>query len=259
MRRFELAIASLSNPGKRAANEDALCTGEAGSTTFAVLSDGAGGHARGAEASSRAVAAIEAALRGAGAFEALALRTALRGAHAEIERRQRQAKGRDRMHATAVALWIDGRHDLVLWSHVGDSRLYRLRYGVIDRLTVDDSVVQRMVDGGVLTAQQAETHPMKNQLLAALGMHGPLDPRGPGAPDPLVDGDVFLLCTDGWWSALTDAEIAATWVDADTPEAWLAAMRRLIEARALPDQDNYSAIAVCVSDPQEDTQALEGD
>ena len=160
------------------------------------------------------------------------------------------------MHATVIALWLDTRHDRCVWSHVGDSRLYRLRYGAVDRVTADDSVVQRMLEGGILTPQQAQDHPMKNQLLAAVGMQDGLEPHTLAQPEPLDDGDAFLLCTDGWWGALTDLQITATLTDADTPQRWLEAMRALILARAAPAQDNFSAIALWVRDPAESTQSM---
>ena len=265
---FEISIATCSECGQRAANEDALRVGEAGTARYAVLADGAGGHARGAEAARRVVDHIEAALRsaasagvsaGVSAFTGDHLTQALLSAHVALQLDQMGAQGRRRMHATVIALWLDTRHDRALWSHVGDSRLSRLRYGAVDRVTADDSVVQRMLEGGILTPQQAQDHPMKNQLLAAVGMQDGLEPHTLALPEPLDDGDAFLLCTDGWWGALTEAQITATLLDADTPQRWLAAMRDLILAQAAPAQDNFSAIAVWVSDPAESTQSMADD
>lgn len=258
---FEISIAACSECGQRAGNEDALRVGGAGATQYAVLSDGAGGHERGAEASRRVVEHIEAGLRataaaGVSAFTGDHLKQALLSAHVALQLDQMGAQGRRRMHATVVALWIDTRHDRCVWSHVGDSRLYRIRYGAVDLVTADDSVVQRMLEGGILTPQQALAHPMKNQLLAAVGMQDGLEPHTLAQPVPLDDGDAFLLCTDGWWGRLTDAQIVATLTDAETPQAWLDAMRELILAQAAPGQDNFSAIAVWVTDPAESTQSM---
>ena len=254
---FEISIAACSECGQRASNEDALRVGATGRTHYAVLSDGAGGHERGAEASRRVVDHIEAALRSAAAaFAGDHLTQALLSAHVALQLDQVGAQGRRRMHATVVALWIDTRHDRAVWSHVGDSRLHRLRYGAVDLVTADDSVVQRMLDGGALTPQQALDHPMKNLLLAAIGMPDGLEPHTLVQPVPLDDGDAFLLCTDGWWGGLTDAQIIATLTDADTPQGWLDAMRELILAQAAPGQDNFSAIAVWVTDPAESTQSM---
>lgn len=254
---LEISVATCSECGQRAGNEDALRVGASGGTQYAVLSDGAGGHERGAEASRRVVDHVEAALRPvASVFDADHLTHALLSAHVALQRDQVGAQGRRRMHATVVALWIDTRHDQALWAHVGDSRLYRLRYGAVDLLTVDDSVVQRLLVGGVLTPQQAQNHPMKNQLLAAVGMQDEVEPHTLAQPEPLVDGDAFLLCTDGWWAALTEDQIISTLTDAATPQGWLAAMCELILAQAVPGQDNFSAIAVWVTDPAESTQSM---
>lgn len=254
---LDISIATCSECGRRAANEDALCVGRAGSTQYAVLSDGAGGHERGAEASRRVVEHIETGLRSAAsAFASDHLTQALLSAHVVLQLDQMGAQGRRRMHATVVALWIDTRHDRAVWSHVGDSRLYRLRYGAVDLVTADDSVVQRMLEGGILTPQQAQDHPMKNQLLAAIGMQDGLEPHTLAEPESLDDGDAFLLCTDGWWGLLTDAQITGTLTSADTPQGWLDAMRELILVQAAPGQDNFSAIAVWVSDPAEATQSM---
>lgn len=256
---FEISMATCSECGHRAANEDALRAGDAGATRYAVLADGAGGHARGAEAARHVVEHVEQALRSAASTHAFAgqcLTRALLSAHEALQREQVGAQGSGRMHATAVALWIDTRRDRAVWSHVGDSRLYRMRYGSIDSVTADDSVVQRMLEGGMLTPQQAQSHPLKNQLLAAIGMQDGLEPHTLVRPEPLDDGDAFLLCTDGWWGALSEAQMIATLTDADTPQGWLAAMRSLILAQAAPGQDNFSAIAVWVADPAESTHAM---
>jgi serine/threonine protein phosphatase PrpC len=158
------------------------------------------------------------------------------------------------MHSTVVVLWIDLRRANALWSHVGDSRLYRVRDGVAVLLTSDDSVVQRMVDAGLMSAEQAGTHPQKNQLLAALGVEDDVEPHTASAA--LRDGDAFLLCSDGWWDALDAAAIADDLARSDGPHDWLEAMHERIRARAAPRQDNFSAIALCLRDGGEATRPI---
>jgi serine/threonine protein phosphatase PrpC len=251
---FDVTMATCSDRGQRATNEDALRVGCVGVTHYAVLSDGAGGHARGAEASRRVVDHIETALRATEAtFVPARLTQVLRSSHDELQREQLGAQGRGRMHATVVVLWIDGKNDRAIWSHVGDTRLYRLRYGAVDLVTTDDSVVQQMLEGGLLTPQQAQDHPLKNQLLAAIGMQDDVDPHTVTDAATLEDGDAFLLCTDGWWGVLDDADITGTLSDSDTPQAWLNAMHKLITARAAAGQDNFSAVGVWVCDPTQRT------
>jgi serine/threonine protein phosphatase PrpC len=255
---LDITMATCSECGQRASNEDALRAGQSGAMRYAVLADGAGGHERGAEASRRVVDRVEASLRTA-TFAPDSLTDALLTAHAELQNAQVGKHGRRRMHATVVALWIDSRSDRAVWSHVGDSRLYRLRYGAVDLVTVDDSVVQRMLESGVLTPQQAQDHPMKNQLLAAVGMQDGVEPHTLPQSVDLEDGDAFLLCSDGWWSLLSDSDMTGTLSDADSPQAWIDAMHALIDERSVPGQDNFSAIAVWVSDPEESTRSMEED
>ena len=248
---IDIAIAARSELGKRSRNEDKLIAGREGAMWLAVLADGAGGHRGAAEAAQLAVEHIDALLHDEQArFDPDTLTRALRSAHAQVQRHQATMEGLDRMHTTVVVLWIDSSRGLALWSHVGDSRLYRIRHGEIALLTADDSVVQRMVDAGLLTAQQADVHPQKNQLIAALGIDDEVEPHTVVDAQMLQEGDAFLLCSDGWWGALDEGDIVTAADDASSPDEWLAAMQRRIDSLAAPHQDNFSAIGVWVGDAE---------
>lgn len=249
-----IRFASLTDRGARQDNEDALVHGESRSGHYAVLADGAGGHQRGAEAAQRSVECIERILRDDPVgFSPANLSQIVRLAHWELQHHQHSDDRDARMHCTIVVLWVEPGAQHVLWTHVGDSRLYRIRHGRTDFVTSDDSVVQRLVQTGVIGADQSKRHPHKNELLAALGIAGEVDPHTVVRPVELHEGDAFLLCTDGWWEAFDEAAIAAALGRALTPEDWLADMRARIVACGKPRQDNYSAIAVWVGDPAEVT------
>lgn len=249
-----IRIAACSEQGARKANEDAIAHGLAGNGHYALLCDGAGGHSRGAEAAQRAVACAERALREESlAFTPAALSKLVRRAHAELLAHQDSEHVEARMHCTMVALWIEAGSRHVLWSHVGDSRLHRFRHGRIDVVTADDSVVQRMVQSGLIRPDQMHDHPQKNQLLAALGMAGDIEPNTVARPVELCEGDAFLLASDGWWGAFDDQALACSLSRALAPDRWLSDMRAQIESRALRGQDNFSAIAVWIGDPGEVT------
>lgn len=251
---FTIHIASRSEQGARQGNEDDLRHGTTGVGWYAIVADGAGGHRRGAEAAHRAVACIESLLNDeALSFTPANLTYAVRSAHAVVQDHQDSEKLDARMHCTVVVLWIEPMANYALWTHVGDSRLYRVRQGLSELMTVDDSVVQRMVRAGLISAEQASTHPQKNQLLAALGIDGDVHPHTVVRPVELRDGDAFLLCTDGWWEPLDGVALAATMAASHTPDEWLDRMQRHIESRANPKQDNFSAIAVWVGDPSDVT------
>jgi serine/threonine protein phosphatase PrpC len=233
--------------GARDHNEDDLRAGQGGDLAWWVLSDGAGGHSRGDEASRRVVATVDEQVQRTAAVEGLSaarLGHAIEQAHARLNADQAHLQGRHRMHATVVALCLDRVRGEAVWAHVGDSRLYLLRAGVVTALTRDDSVVQQMVDAGFLTAEAALHHPRKNQLLCALGGAEPIEVHVSEPPLPVQAGDSFLLCSDGWWDVVTPDAIARTHRHAVDAADWLQRMRSLILEANEPNQDNYSAVAV---------------
>jgi PPM family protein phosphatase len=260
---IQVRMASCSQIGARSQNEDAVAFGQGPMGHFAVLADGAGGHRRGAEAAQHAVAQVESVLKGYSgeslAFSSSNLTHLVQLAHAELLQRQDSTQLDARMHCTIVALWIEPSVGHVLWTHVGDSRLYRLRHSQVDIVTADDSVVQRMVQAGLIRPDQMREHPQKNQLLAALGMEGEIEPHTVVRPVQLSEGDAFLLCSDGWWEGFEANDLVKTLSHALDPEQWLDAMRKLIEARGRPRQDNFSAVAVWIGDPGEVTHPGEED
>ncbi len=253
----EVAIASRSEVGARSRNEDYVQFGAVESGWYAVLADGAGGHRNGAIASDLVVRIAAHELRSRAAKEALqpqALAEIALAANDALNRQQDGLHGHHRMHATLVILWIDGALQHALWSHVGDSRLYVLRRGRVDHVTRDDSVVQSMVDAGLLAPEQARDHPNRNQLIAALGSDEPLEPHICDVAFPIRDGDAFLLCSDGWYDLLAVADIEATLARAASAEDWLSAMQHFVQQRQRSNQDNFSAIAVWIGDPAENTR-----
>lgn len=251
-----IRMCSATHVGARQRNEDNLRLGLGPGGAFAVLADGAGGHANGAEASHHTVSVIEQLLSSPQArFAPETLSQAIRAAHAELHRHQGGTHASASMHSTAVVLWVDSAEQHALWSHVGDSRLYRFRHGRSDLLTVDDSVVQRMVQAGLLSADHARNHPQKNHLLAALGIEGDVEPHTVARAVHLLEGDAFLLCSDGWWDHFEPQELGDALARAQSPQEWLDDMQAQVMRRAGPQQDNFTAIAVWVGNPGEMTIA----
>lgn len=247
-----IRTAAASEQGARSHNEDAVAIGRAGDGHYAVLADGAGGHRHGAEAAERTVACMARQWQNAAAdFTPEGLTQMVHQAQAELLAHQTVAAPEARMHCTLVALWLAPGCGQVLWTHVGDSRLYRFRHGHADVVTLDDSVVQQMVQAGLINPEQARHHPQKNQLTAALGMAGEITPHTVVRPVEVLPGDAFLLCSDGWWGDLTLDELAIGLGQTLDPAHWLDTMRARITALARPRQDNFSAVALWVGDPAE--------
>lgn len=251
---MHIEVASRSEVGQRSHNEDDLRHGTSGSQVYAILADGAGGHSNGAMASDIVVRTAAVLLQRATVFSPAVLEAAIEEANDVLNEGQLGLKSHQRMHATVVALWIDAQAGEALWAHVGDSRLYRVRQGHATQLTSDDSVVQHMVNAGFIKPEEARNHPRKNQLLAAMGSEEMPHVHVTTAPEPLREGDAFLLCTDGWWDHLEPEDIERCMLGADSPRAWLDKMAAQVAAQRVPNQDNYTAVAVWVGNPAEVTR-----
>lgn len=107
------------------------------------------------------------------------------------------------MGTTVVILIL--KDNQAFFGHVGDSRLYLLRGNIFTSLTRDHSFVQHLVDKGLITPKEAETHPRRNEITKALGISENLIPDINSIK--VHKGDRFLLCTDGLNSMLSDEEI----------------------------------------------------
>lgn len=249
-----IQVASRSEVGARAHNEDDLRHGSNGPLRFIVVSDGAGGHSNGAMASDLVVRTTALILQRTAEFTPAVLAQAIEQANEAVNAGQQGLKAHQRMHATVVCLWLDADQHQALWANVGDSRLYRVRRGRAQTLTRDDSVVQQMVDAGFIKPEEARHHPRKNQLLAAMGMEEAMQVHVPAQPDVVQDGDAFLLCTDGWWDHFELEDLEDTLHDAPSPQAWLDKMADVVVQRQTPNQDNYTAVAVWVGNPAETTR-----
>jgi len=161
-----------------------------------------------------------------------ALVAAFYAAHANI---QRYAMGHTQlqgMGTTCTALSIVGRP--LFFAHVGDSRLYLIRPDSVSRLTRDHSYVGRLVESGIVRLEDAETHPQRHILTAALGSGREVLPDMPEHPLALQDGDALVLCTDGLWSLVGDKELALT-VRSGTPAEACAALVKAALERGGPD------------------------
>ncbi len=245
---LQVEIASRCEAGERSHNEDSLRHGRTGSHWYAVLSDGAGGHRGGAEASDIVVRTTTLGFQSATEASPEHLTRLLCDVHDTVVLNQ-NGHHHDRMHATVVALWIDVRRAQAIWSHVGDSRLYLLRRGRVIHVTQDDSVVQRLVMAGHITPEEAQSHPSRNQLVSAMGAGNGVHPRTMTQPFAMEDGDAFLLCSDGWWEHFDATAIEAAAATAGNADEWLALMAGRIREAADPRQDNYSAVALRISRP----------
>lgn len=230
-----------SDPGRvRPLNQDAVsCTSDPSGRRghLLLIADGMGGEKAGEVASRIAVDVVAEVYFAADLPPAEALRAALREANARIHHAAARPERRG-MGTTCSALAL---RDGEAWTaHVGDSRIYRLRRGALERLTRVHSLwAQHVSEQGISPAHRAG----QNILMRTLGNPGEIE-IDVGPPLELQDGDRFVLCSDGLWDLVTDPEIAAAaeHTSIDT------ACESLVDlANARGGHDNISVVLVHVA------------
>lgn len=252
MRHVELAV--LSRQGGRARNEDACGHWRSEQRLCCVVADGAGGHGGGDVASKLVVRHVIEQASLAPLARTDEVEDLLIDTNAQVRRHQAETGPTRDMRSTVVALFIDLSCHEALWGHAGDSRLYLFRDGLMLSHTRDHSVVQAMVDAGLLRPEQVRKHPRRSELHSALGgLAEDLIVSTAARPWQLEAGDAFLLCTDGLWEYVDEAEMCASLSQALDPRAWLARLEQLVLQHAAEGgkvgHDNFSGIAVWIGEP----------
>jgi len=247
MGRFWWKCAALSDLGRvRRSNEDSVhCSAESG---VFVVADGMGGHAAGEVASAIASEWIAERLCSGCATMDLdeiedRFRTAFVEAGREILRQAAENTAQLGMGTTATVLLLrrDGQYVI---GHIGDSRAYLVRDGIITQITRDHSWVQEQVDRGMITPEQARNHPQSNIITRALGTEA--------YPTPdlydgwLRKGDIFLLASDGLTDMVDDDHLLTILLREEDPETCVGRLVR--EANLAGGLDNITALVARVED-----------
>ena len=196
---------------------------------FAVA-DGVGGAQAGEIASRLAAAALEE--RAPDALGESTLVELLQEANDRIYRHSLEDPAAAGMGTVVTALLVDEEAGEVAIGHVGDSRAYRLRDGVLEQLTPDHSLVGELVRAGRLSTEEAENHPHRSVITRAVGTEPSVDVETMTLP--LEPGDLYLICSDGLTDIVRDEQIAelirnAT-ADLAAPETLVDAAEALVDA-----------------------------
>ena len=211
--------------------------------TLTVVCDGMGGHLGGEVASNLAIETISRLYYASDRPAADALKDALQLANSAIH----EAAGKDGrlsgMGTTCTALVLLGRQ--AICAHVGDSRLYMIRAAEIFLLTEDHSAVMEMVKHGIISREEARHHEDKNVILRALGTSPTVEPTLWDQPLAVLEGDKFLLCSDGLYDLVEDEEIRASVVDAI--DDYAACEKLIAIAKERGGHDNITVCIVSVS------------
>lgn len=237
--------AGISEVGGKKVNEDSYAIFSQPPWGCFVVADGLGGHGAGDVASQAAIQAIGSLFKSRPGMSDEHLNLYINEAQGEIRRLQKSNLKYKAMRSTVILLISDGQQ--ARWIHVGDSRLYYFRNGVLSDYTLDQSVPQALVRAGEISYEQIRFHEDRNRLLQALGSENPPRFQMAAKAVTLSRGDAFLLCSDGFWEWVLESEMQKDLHKAGSSRQWLDLMHKRLLNAAKPGNDNYSAVAVMIS------------
>jgi protein phosphatase len=203
---------------KRKGNEDSHCVNP--EQRLFVVADGMGGHAAGEVASRVAVDSINEfvcltsgdeeitwpfGLDDGMSYDGNRLKTAIRHANRKVLDATREKNEYEGMATTVAAVLVDGSEANL--GHVGDSRIYSFGEGGLEQLTSDHSWVNEQLQSGIISADQARNHPLRNVVTRALG--GKLELAVDMQTRTMRPGEILLICSDGLTTMVPDPRIEA--------------------------------------------------
>jgi PPM family protein phosphatase len=218
---------------RRTRNEDAYVF----EPPLFAIADGMGGARAGEVAAGIAATALRDGRRDV--IDEASLEASIEEANRRVWERSVADPSTAGMGTTVTVALVHGGGGEIVFGHVGDSRAYRLRGDVLEQITTDHSLVAELVESGVLTPEEAETHPQRSAITRAVGTERAIEVdvfTVPGEP-----GDLFLLCSDGLTDMLTEEAIASALLDADRDPA-RAAERLVAAANARGGEDNITVV-----------------
>lgn len=243
--------AASSHIGKiRATNQD---SGSVGRHLY-VVADGMGGHAGGDVASALAVQHLSRLDRPYSSVDEAreTLFTNILEAGRELTTTVEEHPELTGMGTTVSAMIRVGSQMVI--AHIGDSRIYRLREGVLEQITSDHTFVQRLVDSGRITPEEAAVHPRRSVLMRVLG---DVDAE-PEVDTHVVDthpGDRWLLCSDGLSGYVSERDIAETLLTVDDVE--LVCHKLITQTLSEGAPDNVTVVVVRVTEDLETSPPAE--
>jgi len=234
--------AAASHVGKiRANNQD---SGYVGDHLF-VVADGMGGHAGGDVASALTIQALALTDHAFDSVEAAESELV----QALLEANQELAEAvYEHPELTGMGTTVSGMvrvDDRMVIAHIGDSRIYRWRAGELEQITKDHTFVQRLVDSGRITPEEAAVHPRRSVLMRVLG-DVDITPEIDTMVVDAAPGDRWLLCSDGLSGYVTEAKIAD--VLESTPDPVEAAQLLIDDTLDHGAPDNVTVVIVGVGD-----------
>jgi PPM family protein phosphatase len=240
---LRIEYGARSDPGRvRASNEDSYIAGI--NSAIFLVADGMGGHAAGEIASQIAASTVEEVVSGKTVDSNMEdlLRLAVQKANASVYETQKLKPECRGMGSTLTVLtFLDNRYFV---AQVGDSRAYLFRNKTLSQLTRDHSLVWPLYESGILTKDDISRHPQKNLITRSIGTQPQVE--ADLQKGEALEGDVFLLCSDGLTDVLSDQEIEQMISYTDRhPQALSELLINAANAGGGPD--NVTAVVVCLA------------
>ena len=242
---MNFSVHQASHIGNRKFNQDRVAYAYSNDALLLVLADGMGGHLHGELAASLTIETfVESFGRHAqpriGNPEKF-ISGAMSLAHERIMRLPHDRDMGGFPGTTCVAVLIqDGR---MYWGHAGDSRAYLLRNGEVLVRTYDHSVVHQWVEAGLISAEEALSHPQRNQITNCIGGIEDTFYVEMGKPVALQSNDVVLLGSDGLWAPFSEGELGGVFSANPVAEV-LDGLVLLAMERGEGHSDNITGVAV---------------
>jgi serine/threonine protein phosphatase PrpC len=250
---MRFSVSQTSQIGGRKYNQDRVAYAYTDEALLLVLADGMGGHSHGEIAAQIAIQTFMQEFAKTAnpviAEPERFLRETMKYCHKAINHYTDLNKLEGSPGTTCVTALV--QNSTVIWAHAGDSRFYLVRDGKVANVTRDHSVVQQWADWGIITKDEMRTHPDRNKITNCLGGADDIFYVEASTPTVIQQGDVLLLCSDGFWSPLSNDEIAAV----ISAESLSASLKQLADAAVFREKeraDNTTAVVAHLGENEEE-------
>lgn len=242
---MQYEIGRVSLLGNRKTNQDRLGVAESHGGIILILGDGLGGKPGGALAAETLVKSVQHSLR----HEIMPvddpkklLEKLIIKAHYAVRSAGQKQDPPIEPGSTAVLCLIQNKK--AWWAHVGDSRLYLFRDGLPLYRTQDDSYVEHLYQKGEISLEKLDGHPMRNYVTQCIGLMETEPKVTVSNGVELQKDDTLLLCSDGFWEPLDDAQIGGNLVEGSNLKEAVAKLAARAEQTSYPKSDNTTVLAM---------------
>lgn len=247
---MQYEIGRVSLLGNRKNNQDRLGVVESHGGVVLILGDGLGGKPGGELAAETLIKSVQYSLR----HEIMPvddpeklLKKLIIKAHYAVRSAGQKQNPPIEPGSTAVLCLIQNKK--AWWAHVGDSRFYLFRDGLTIYRTQDDSYVEHLYQKGEITLEKRDGHPMRNYVTQCIGVMNTEPTVKVSKGVDLQVNDTLLLCSDGFWEPLDDAQIGANLVESNVKDA-ISKLAVRAEQLSYPKSDNTTVLAMKITSMQ---------